>query len=284
MTTYAITGAAGPFGRAAIASLLITAPASDIVAIVRTEARAAELSDLGVQTRIADYAHPEAVAEALVGVDKLLLVSGTEFGSRLAQHSTIIDAAVANGVSFVVYTSAPKADATTLVVAPEHKATEEYIRASGLAFSFVRNAWYNENYLGVLAAAKESGQVVTTVTTGRVASAARADYAEAAVVVLTSEAPVDEVYELSGDHAWTWPELTDDISALLGKPVTLTVVSADELRELSVASGAPEGAAEFAILMDQNIEDGLLGVENGVLGGLLGRPTTPIRETLAAAV
>ncbi|NEB06972.1 NAD(P)H-binding protein, partial [Streptomyces sp. SID13726] len=130
---------------------------SQVVAAARTTAKVADLADRGVQVREADYARPETLAAALAGVDVLVLVSGSEVGQRVPQHRNVVEAAAAAGVSRVIYTSAPHATTSALVLAPEHKATEEILAAAGLATTILRNNWYTENYVGDVVGARESG-------------------------------------------------------------------------------------------------------------------------------
>ena len=174
--TIAVTGATGQLGRLVLDELLTSQEPDSLVAIVRDAAKAGELAARGVQVRVADYSDPAALEAALTGVDRLLLVSGSEVGARVAQHGNVIDAAKAAGVGFIAYTSVLAADTTELILAPEHKATEELIRASGLGFTFLRNGWYTENYAQTVATAKQTGAVVAAAGDGRVASATRADY------------------------------------------------------------------------------------------------------------
>ncbi|MDQ0726335.1 uncharacterized protein YbjT (DUF2867 family) [Microbacterium sp. W4I20] len=155
--TILVTGATGNLGRLIIASLLERgADPQSIVAGARDVAKAA---DLGVRVAHLDYTQPATVAAALDGVDSVVLVSGSEVGQRVAQHQAVIDAAKAAGVSKFVYTSAPKATTSDLVLAPEHKATEELIAAAGLPAVILRNNWYTENYAADLSRAAETGVV-----------------------------------------------------------------------------------------------------------------------------
>ncbi|SDF87786.1 NAD(P)H dehydrogenase (quinone) [Cellulosimicrobium cellulans] len=288
--SIAVTGASGHLGRLVVESLLARgADASQVVALARTTAKVADLADRGVEVREADYAQPETLAPALAGVDVLVLVSGSEVGQRVEQHRNVVDAAQAAGVARVVYTSAPHATTSALVLAPEHKATEELLAASGLATTVLRNNWYTENYVGDVLAARESGEIVASVGDGRVASASRADFAEAAAVVALAaredaSAHAGAVYELSGDVAWTYDDLAAAAAEVLGRPVVYRRVSPDEHRALLLGAGLDEGTAGFVVALDGNIRDGLLAEVTEDLRRLLGRPTTPHVDGLRAAV
>ena len=279
-----VTGATGHLGRLAIQGLLERQPANDIIAIVRNEAKAADLAQAGVQVRVADYDDPASLQIALAGVEKLLLISSSEVGRRFPQHKNVIDAAKSAGVKHLVYTSAPKASTSALLLAPEHKATEEYLADSGLTYTVLRNGWYTENYVQTIEAAKRSGKVVAAAGEGRVASAARADYAAGAVSVLMGEGHEGKVYECSGDYAWDYSELANAIADIIGRPVVYQPVDVPTMIEILKGAGLDEGTAGFLATLDENTAAGLLSVCTGELSSLIGRPTTPLKEGLQAAI
>ena len=281
--TIAVTGATGQLGRLVLEELLNSQEPGSLVAVVRDAAKAGELGARGVQVRVADYSDPAALTEALTGVDKLLLVSGSEVGSRVAQHANVINAAKAAGVRFIAYTSVLAADTTELILAPEHKATEELIRASGLDNTILRNGWYTENYAPTVATAKQTGAVVAAAGDGRVASATREDYAAAAAAVLSSAGHEGRTYELSGDYAWDFKELATAITKIAGREVVYRPVSAPELVEVLTSAGLDEGTAGFLAALDSDTKAGLLATVTGELSGLIGRPTTPLLQALEAA-
>jgi len=281
--TIAVTGATGQLGRLVLEELLASQEPDALVAVVRDAGKAEELRARGVQVRVADYSDPAALAAALAGVDKLLLVSGSEVGSRVAQHANVVNAAKAAGVGFIAYTSVLAADTTALILAPEHKATEELIRASGLDYTILRNGWYTENYVQAVATARQTGAVVAAAGDGRVASAARADYAAAAAAVLSSAGHEGRVYELSGDYAWDFKELATAITAIAGREVVYQPVSAPELVEVLTTAGLDQGTAGFLAALDTDTQAGLLATVTGELSGLIGRPTTPLLQALRSA-
>jgi len=281
--TIAVTGATGQLGRLVLEELLASQEPAALVAVVRDAGKAEELRARGVQVRVADYSDPAALETALAGVDKLLLVSGSEVGSRVAQHANVVNAAKAAGVGFIAYTSVLAADTTALILAPEHKATEELIRASGLDYTILRNGWYTENYVQAVATARQTGAVVAAAGDGRVASAARADYAAAAAAVLSSAGHEGRVYELSGDYAWDFKELATAITAIAGREVVYQPVSAPELVEVLTTAGLDQGTAGFLAALDTDTQAGLLAIVTGELSGLIGRPTTPLLQALRSA-
>lgn len=281
--TLAVTGATGHFGGFVVEHLLRRGtPADQIVALVRRPEAAEGLVAKGVTVRTFDYNHPDELAPALAGVDSLLLVSGTEFGKRAQQHQAVIDAAKAAGVGRMVYTSAPGADTSINPVAPEHWATEQALAASGLAHVILRNNWYHENYLADLGTAAQTGEILTAAGDGRVASAAREELAEAAAVVLAGS-QVNQTLTLTGDVAWSFDELAEDFSTALGRPVRAHHVSATEKSEVLAQVGLDAGVVGFILGVDAAIAAGELAGATGDLSALLGRPTSPILETLRAA-
>ncbi|RKR30475.1 SDR family oxidoreductase [Arthrobacter oryzae] len=281
--TIAVTGATGQLGRLVLDELLTNHEPAALVAVVRDAGKAGELRARGVQVRVADYSDPASLEVALTGVDRLLLISGSEVGSRVAQHANVINAAKAAGVNFIAYTSVLAADTTDLILAPEHKATEELIRASGLENTILRNGWYTENYVQTVATARQTGAVVAAAGDGRVASAARADYAAAAAVVLSSAGHEGRVYELSGDYAWDFKELATALTEIAGREVVYQPVTAAELVEVLTSAGLDQGTAGFLAALDSDTQAGLLATVTGDLSGLIGRPTTPLLQALRSA-
>lgn len=281
--SYVVTGATGHLGRLVVEALLDKgiAPA-DVVATGRSVDRLADLADRGVRVEHLDFgAVPDAVPWLAAG-DVVLLVSGSEVGQRVPQHTAVVELARRSGAARMVYTSAPAADDTDLVLAPEHAATERVIRDSGLPFTFLRNGWYTENYRQAFDRARETGVVAGNTADGRVASAPRSDFAEAAAVVLTTDGHEGAAYELSGDVAWDFDELAAAFADALGRDVTYQRLTAEQHRQALLDAGLDEGTAGFVVALDQNIADGLVAVTSGELATLLGRPTVPLRETVSS--
>jgi len=284
-TPIVVTGATGPLGGHIVVALIARGVAAgDIVAVGRNTEKLAGLANAGVRTAVADYSDRASLDAAFAGAGTLVLVSGSEVGQRVQQHANAIDAAVAAGVTRIVYTSAPKATTSDLVLAPEHKATEEYLAQSGAATTIVRNSWYHENYAADVARSAESGVLVSSTGDGTVASASRADYADGVAAVLTSEGHDGAVYELSGDVAWTYADLAAAISEITGSPVEWKNVSPEEHAAILTGAGLDAGTVGFVTALDGNIRDGLLAETSGDLSRLIGRPTTPLVEGLRAAV
>jgi NAD(P)H dehydrogenase (quinone) len=278
-----VTGATGKLGHHVVEQLLAKLPARELAAAVRSPEKAKDLAARGVEVRRADYGKPETLAEALKGADKLLLISSSEVGQRAAQHAAVIDAAKKAGVKLVVYTSILRAPTSKLGLAAEHKATEEAIRASGLPHVFLRNGWYLENYTENLAPALQHGALAGCAGTGRIAAAARADYAAAAVAVLSGAGPFKEAYELGGDAPFTMAELAAEVSKQVGKPIAYAELPPQQYRELLLSAGLPPPYAELLVDSDLGIAKGELDDRTGDLKKLIGRPTTTVAAAVAAA-
>ncbi|MFJ3201761.1 SDR family oxidoreductase [Streptomyces sp. NPDC086989] len=279
-----VTGATGALGRLVVEELLNQVPAERLAVVVRNKEKAADLAERGIEVRVADYDAPETLASAFHAGDRVLLISGSEVGRRVPQHLAVVEAAKAAGVAQLAYTGilgGPEAD---FDLAAEHKVTEQAILDSGLPHTFLRNGWYHENYTGHLGTVLEHGAVVGSAGEGRIASAARADYAAAAAAVLTGEGHLNRVYELSGDTAWSLAEYAAEVAAQTGKEVAYSEVPADTHLSILTGAGVPEGFAAILVDVDAAISRGRLAHTGGDLSRLIGRPTTPVAQAIAAAL
>ena len=279
-----ITGASGQLGRLIIEALLHTLPASEIVAAVRTPAKVSDLAARGVQVRQADYTQPATLDAAFQGADKLLLISSSEVGQRVPQHRAVIDAAQRAGVKLLAYTSLLHADVSPLGLAAEHQATEALLRASGLPHVLLRNGWYTENYAASVPAALAHGVLLGSAGTGRIASAARADYAEAAAAVLTQDDQAGRVYELAGDTAYTLAELAAEITTQSGKEIAYKDLPEADYKAILLGAGLPEGLAALLADSDVGASKGGLFDDSRQLSQLIGRPTTRLATSIAPSI
>ncbi|RAH29223.1 SDR family oxidoreductase [Pantoea agglomerans] len=280
----AVTGATGQLGRFVIDALLKKVPAGEIIAAVRTPAKAADLAALGVIVRQTDYGQPETLEAAFAGVDKLLLISGSEVGQREAQHKAVIEAARAAGVGFIAYTSLLHADTSPLGLGVEHRATEALLKASGIPFALLRNGWYSENYAASIPPALAHHAFIGAAGEGRIASAARQDYAEAAAEVMTREDQAGKVYELAGDDSYTLAQFAAEIAAQSGEKVDYVNLSQSEFAAALKNAGLPEGLAEMLADSDAGAEKGGLFDDSRQLSQLIGRPTTTWQAVIRAAL
>ena len=276
----AITGATGQLGQHVINNLLKTVPASKIVAIVRNPAKADALSQKGITVRQADYTDQAAFTTALSGVEKLLLISSSEVGQRATQHQNVINAAKAAGVKFIAYTSLLHADKSPLGLRDEHIATEKALAESGIPYALLRNGWYTENYLASAPPALEHGVFIGAAGDGKIAAATREDYAAAAAKVIAEEGHAGNVYELAGDTAWTLSELAAELSKQSGKPVTYQNLSQADFAAALKSVGLPAGLADMLADSDVGASKGGLFDDSRTLSKLIGRPTTPLAESI----
>jgi len=280
-----ITGATGQLGRHVIQALLErNVPAGEIVAAGRSIGRLSDFAARGVQVKAMDYADAGSVARALDGATKVLLISASEVGQRVEQHRTVIEAAKAAGVELVAYTSIANADTTAMKLAVEHQATEAILRDSGVPFAILRNGWYLENYTDQLQGTLAQGALAGSAGEGRVSAAARRDYAEAAAAVLVAGNQSGKVYELGGDHAFTLTELAEEISAAANKTVAYQDLPASDYAGLLAGFGVPQPFADILADSDLGIARGDLLVNGSDLRTLIGRPTTPMPESVRSAL
>lgn len=281
----AVTGATGHLGQLVINGLLTKIPAQEIVASVRNPQKAQALSAKGVVVREADYSRPETLERAFAGVEKLLLISSSEIGQRVAQHKAVIQAAKAAGVKLLVYTSVLRAESSPLGLAEEHRQTETAIRESGIPYVFLRNGWYTENYTASIPPALQYGVFMGCAGDARISSATRQDYADAAVAVLTSkEDQSGRIYELAGDGDYTLTQFAEEIAKQSGKPLSYRNVSEEEYKGVLIGAGLPEPFAALIADSDTGASKGALFDDEHQLSRLIGRPTTPWEKTVAEAV
>ena len=272
-----VTGATGQLGRLVVEGLKEKGLSANVVALVRSPQKAA---DLGVEAREFDYSNPEKLVDALQGIEKLILISGNELGQRATQHANVIEAAKKAGVKWVVYTSLLHADTSTLSLAAEHFATEKTLQASGLSYTILRNGWYTENYTGSVAGAVAAGAFIGSAGNGKISSAARADFANAAVEVITGEGHQGKIYELAGDESYTLTDLAAEISKQSGKAIPYNDLPEIEYAKILKSFGIPEGFADAIAGWDVGASKGDLFDESRQLSNLIGKSTTPLAATV----
>ncbi|UTT70060.1 SDR family oxidoreductase [Arthrobacter sp. DNA4] len=279
-----VTGATGQLGRHVLEALLERGVLTeDIVAAGRSVEKLADFAARGVHVQPMDYADAASVQAALKGAKRVLLISGSEVGQRVDQHRTVIEAAKAEGVELLAYTSIANADTTAMLLADEHKTTEALLRESGVPFVLLRNGWYLENYTEQLPGTLAQGAVAGSAGDGKVSGASRADYAHAAAAVLVADDQAGKVYELGGDDAFSMADLASEISAATGKSISYNNLPAGEYAGLLASVGVPEAFAEILADSDLGIARGDLLVSTGDLRRLIGRPTTSLGQAVRAA-
>lgn len=280
----AITGATGQLGQLVLTQLLAKLPAASVIAVVRNPAKATDLAARGLVLRRADYTDTAALTTAFAGVEKVLLISSSEIGQRAAQHLNVITAAKRAGVKLLVYTSLLRADTSPLNLAAEHTQTETALKASGVPYIILRNGWYTENYTASVPPAVAHGAFIGSAADGRISSAARADYAAAAVAALTGAARVGQTYELAGDTAYTLTELAAEISRQTGKTIPYQNLPEADYRGILLKLGLPAGLASGLASWDVDASRGALFDDGHQLSKLIGRPTTPLAESVKQAL
>ncbi len=280
-----VTAASSRLGRHVVEALLARGvPASGIIATGRDVARIKDLADRGIVVRRADFADPASLSEAFEGAGKLLLISTTDVGQRVANHRRAMDAAMAAGASLIAYTSMLHADTATSILGATHYATEQDLRHRSVPSVMLRNSWYLENYIDQLPQVSLGGILAGATGSGRISAATRADYADAAAVVLTSEGHAGQVYELGGDEAFTLGELAATISAVTGEQITHADLSVSDFTQALVDAGLPAELAHILADADLAMSRGELFTDSGDLSRLIGRPTVRPAQAIAAAI
>ena len=277
----AVTGATGQLGQLVVEQLKKRKANEEIVALARNLEKA---SGLGVEVREFDYTQPEIMVESLKGIDHLLLISGSEFGQRAVQHTNVINAAKEAGVKWIVYTSLLRADTTGLNIAEEHVASEKALKESGITYTILRNGWYSENYTMSIPGAIKGGAFLGSAKEGKISSAPRADYAEAAAIVLTDESYQGKTFELAGDSSYTLSDLASEVSKQSGKSIPYKDIPEQEYVNILKNIGLPEGMANALASWDVNASRGDLYCDTNDLTKILGRPTAPISESIKDAL
>ncbi|MBL0887099.1 SDR family oxidoreductase [Myceligenerans indicum] len=279
---YAVTGASGQLGRRVVAELLDRGvDASQVVAVVRTPDKVQDLAARGVQVREGDYDRPDTLTAALTDVDRVLLVSGSEIGQRVPQHTAVIQAAAKNGVGRVLYTSILKAGETGNPIAPEHVETEKVLRASGVPYTILRNSWYIQVYTDQAEQYLATGKILGATGGATISGASRDDYAAAAAAALLDDTDGNRVHELGGP-GFTMSDLAAAITEATGTDVTYEDLAPEAYREALLGAGLDEGTAGFLVALDGSIAAGELVTDSDGLRSLLGRDPVSVRDTVRA--
>lgn len=270
-----ITAATGQLGSLVVEQLKSRTDSANLVALVRSPEKVEDIA-----ARSFDYDQPDGLAESLKGIDRLLLISGNEIGQRARQHENVIKAAKGAGVKWIVYTSILRANITTISLADEHLATEKLLKESGIPFTLLRNGWYTENYTASIHGAIVAGAYIGSAGEGKISSAVRTDFAEAAAVVLTSEGQEGKIYELAGDQAYTLADLAAEISSQTGKDIPYQNLPEQEYSKALKAMGLPDIFADGIASWGVSASKGDLYSEDKTLSKLIGRPTTPLSDAV----
>lgn len=282
-----ITGATGRLGGLVVEELLKKVEAGTITACVRNLEKAARLKDRGLRLRYADYDRFDSLVTAFEGADRLLFVSSpdTDDAKRAYQHAAVTLAAKRAGVKHILYTSFAFAEESRLPFAALHLSSEYMIRASGIPFTFLRNALYTDEAFvtEALKGAVAAGKLSSNCRRARINSLSRADLARATAAVLTSDGHRNRTYNLVSPRFWDYPELARVLSGVSGKKILFRTVSADEEKRLLLTAGLPEGAAWFMTEMYERVAAGETARKSGDFEMLAGRPE-PLAEVVKRAL
>ncbi|WP_225418135.1 SDR family oxidoreductase [Levilactobacillus mulengensis] len=280
MMKYAISAATGRFGQLVINDLLKTVDASDIVAIVRNASKGQQVLPAEVTVRQADYNDEAALKQALTGIDRLLFISSVPGGkvSRQQQHANVIAAAQKAEVGYVAYTSFAHADTAKSPLSVDHVATEKLLKASGLRYSFLRNAWYLENETNYLKAGVHGQNAVYAAGHGKISFALEREYAEGTARVMTMADP-KAVYEFGGEPR-TYADLAETLWKVTGKSFTFKSVDDATYRESLAAAGMAPEMVEVLSSMQAMMREGELDVESSDLPDVLGRQLTTFPDAI----
>ncbi|MCQ1572070.1 SDR family oxidoreductase [Neorhizobium galegae] len=261
MTKLLVTGAAGHLGRAVLRHLVETSKvaAADIVAASRDPNKLADLAANGLETRTADFDDEAGLVKAFTGVDRVLIISTDELatpGKRITQHRNAVSAAKKAGVKHIVYTSMPNPDKSLVTFAPDHLGTEEAIKASGVAYTILRNSWYHDNYLMGMAHNLQVGKWYTSVGTGKITTISRDDCARAAAAALANPPAGSRTLTLTGSESLTANEIAARASAATGKPLDVVDVTDEQLTQGLTGAGLPAFVVNMLVSADANIRAG----------------------------
>lgn len=284
-TRLFVTGSTGELGRLVIGELIKRVPPGRIVAGVRSldHEVAKQFLAQGVEIRVADYAQPQTLVAAFQGIGRLLLISSSASEGRLAQHENVINAAKAAKVGLLAYTSLLHADTSALGFGEDHRRTEAILATSGIPHVLLRHGWYMENHVHLIPTALKYGAVLGCAGEGRFSTATRADFAEAAAVVLTTEGQAGRIYELAGDESYTLTDFAAAISAAAGRPVAYKDMPEANYKRTLIDMKLPEAVAELIADADTGASRGELEDRSRQLSALIGHPTTEWRRAVERA-
>jgi NAD(P)H dehydrogenase (quinone) len=276
-----VIGATGALGRLVLPELRKRGlAAADITAAGRNEQVLGTLAADGHPTVRVNLDDPDLIRAAVTGHDQVVLISGTD-PHRLRQHRAVIDAAKAAGVGHLYYTSGVRVDDPTFALGADHIATEDAVKQSGLRYTVLRNGWYIENYLQAMQGAARTGVFTAAVGEGRVAPAGRRDFAEALAAVVTTDGHDNTTYSLTGDTDYTYADLADAMTKVLGTPVRYEPLSAEQYQAVLTGAGLDQGTAGFLAALDGNLGAGIMAYAGDDLTRLLRHPTMSLVEGLS---
>jgi NAD(P)H dehydrogenase (quinone) len=278
-----ITGASGHLGRLVAEAVLDRVDPSDVVLSTRDPSRISDLADRGAEVRAADFADPASLPSAFAGAERVLLISTDRFGVRVGGHKAAIDAAAAAGARSIAYTSGINpSDSNPIAAHVDHRQTEEHLRASGAAWTMLRNSIYAEALLRGAEVALATGTYTTNAGGGRTSYVARADCAAVAAVVLTSDGHDGKTYDVTGSEALGADEVAALYAELGGRPVEPLVVEDDAYAAALVEhAGMPEPIARAITTFGVGARRGYSAPVSDAVLALTGQEPRTARDVLA---
>ena len=255
---------------------LLTGSGHPLVLLARTPQKV--MTGAGEGLRACDFADREGAVQALQGVDTLLMVSASEAVDRLDQHRAFVSAAAEAGVRHVVYTSFQgAAPDCTFTLGRDHWATEEALRASGMAWTFLRDSFYAD-FVPLMA---QDGVIRGPAGDGRASVVARDDVASVAAVVLKDPgAHASATYDLTGPEALTLAEAAALVTEVTGRPTRYVNETIDEAYASRASYGAPGWEVDAWVSTYTAIAAGEVSAVSDAIPRLTGRAATSLRELL----
>jgi NAD(P)H dehydrogenase (quinone) len=281
--TLLVTGAAGQLGQSIIRHLIETykvAPA-DIVAATRSPEKLTALAASGVVTRKADFDDAASLATAFAGVDRLLIISTDALdtpGKRLAQHKAAVDAARTAGVKHILYTSMPNPDKSLVTFAPDHLGTEEAIKASGIGYTILRDAWYMDNFMMSLPHNLQGGRWYTATAGGKASYISREDCALAIAAALASTATESRIYTLTGSTSYSIRDIATTVAAITGRPLEVVDATDEQLAAGMTGAGLPKFLVDMLVSADANTRAGNFDALSADFTTLTGKQPQTLRS------
>ena len=281
-----ITGAAGSLGKATINFLLEKGyQAQNIIALVRDEAKAPDLKAKGVIIKIGDYDNYDSLLSAMAGVEKVLLISGSDVVKRSTQHENVVNAAKEAGIKHILYTSFQRkneSDSSPIAfVAKSHIDTENMVKSSGIAYTILRNNIYLD-MLPIFLGEKvlETGVFFPAGET-KSAFASRSDMAEAIANILIGKGHENKEYDLSNTESFSFQDIANSLSSLTGKGVNYFSPDKETYHQTLANAGVPAEYIGMFAGFAEAMKQGEFTETSTDLEKLLGRKPATAQEFLA---
>ncbi|GAB2606188.1 SDR family oxidoreductase [Spirosoma areae] len=279
-----VTGATGHLGKAVIQTLLQKTSARQIVAFVRDEHKAADLTEKGVNIRVGTYDDTASLDRAMQGVEKVLLISGGDADNAVEQHQNVVNAAKKAGVHCIAYTSRCLKDRNTLVnqLMQRHFQTEDYIRESGLNYVLFRNILYMDTLPQFVGQNVFETGINLPAGQGKVSFALRSDMGEAMANVLIEDSCANKIYNFTGGEAYSFDDVAATLTDLSGKKVNYTPVEQSAFEAQMKVRGVADLMIQRVLGFVTDIKNGQEEEISDDLSYSLGRKPASLKEGLKA--